>query len=85
MVHKIWRNIIYALEYGWHWTDFHEANARPRLFVKNFYIDFHENLTNGLFADARSHTDGLTDGRGLPIKRSLFHHKEQLQMTDTEY
>jgi hypothetical protein len=60
MVYKMGRNSIYALKYGWHWTDFHEANAWTRRFVKN-YTDFHENLTYGLFADARSHTDGRTD------------------------
>ena len=51
---------------GFHCTDFHETlTAQP--FVKNSYIEFHENPPNGLAADARSQ-----DEHGRHVHGFLF-------------
>jgi hypothetical protein len=57
-MYKNWTtfNLRPQVKYDCHRTDFHETRAFSNFLKNNFYLEFHENPTNGLVAAARSQT-----------------------------
>jgi hypothetical protein len=66
-----------SVKYEYHCANFHETHD-CHAFLRDLYIEFHENLTGGLVGDNRTWAGGRTDGHGLYIKLFLLLRKRHL-------
>jgi hypothetical protein len=79
----VWKTLVEihlrpGMNYGCHWTEFHETHPCLTNIGKNSYNEFHENPTDGLVAGNRSLARGM-DGR--VCTQGVLFHEERLTNT----